>query len=83
MTTQEITKATETYLNNKTLNNDDFKAMFEEIIDENLNASLYNSISVVDDVIEAIEESGFEDDEYGDFPKLKVDDLYDIFTQTI
>ena len=82
MTTQEITKATILFYDNKRTNSAEFNAMFETKVDENLNSTFYGQIDI-DEIIEAIDESGFEEDEYGDYPKLKATQLYDILIQVV
>jgi hypothetical protein len=81
MTNQEITKATFIFLNNKAKNNSELDEMFNEILDENLNSTLFDANGVIDDVIEAIDEEDYEEDNYGDYPTLKLNDLFDILTQ--
>lgn len=82
MTTQQIATATRLFIDNKRNNSTEFNAMFETKVDENLNSTFYGKIDI-DEVIEAIDEIGFPEDEYGDYPTLKATELYDILVQVI
>ena len=83
MTMQEITKATFMFLNNKAKTNSEFDAMFNEVIDENLNSTLFDANGVIDDVIDAIDEEEYTEDDWGDYPTLKLNDLYNILGQIL
>jgi len=80
MTIQQIKTATKKYVNDKRNSSSDFNAMFETKVDENLNATFFGAIDI-DEVIDAIDYEGYPEDEYGDYPTLTSDELYDILTQ--
>jgi hypothetical protein len=84
MTFTEITKATIIYLDTKLNSSKDFYSQFNEVIDENLNASLLTYDGIMDDVDKAIRECGFDEDDFGDYPNLKLKQFYnDILTQVL
>lgn len=78
MTTQKIAKLVTKYLNE---DNTTVTELYTEIYDENL-GNTHNSVSgLIDEVVEVIEEEGYESDEYGDYPTLKETALYEIYDQ--
>jgi hypothetical protein len=78
MTWQEIEKIVKDLINN---DSNDIKKMYSESIDEQTNATYYSFDGLLDEVLEAIEESGHLDNEYSEYSTLKKDELINIYHQ--
>jgi len=78
MTYQEIESAIKFLINNES---NEIKKMYSEEIDEQTKATLYDFDGLIDEIIEAVEESGHIENEWSEYPSLKKTELYDIFHQ--
>lgn len=78
MTYQEIEKNIKTLINQEP---SEVVAMYSEVIDENLNSTLYSFDGFVEMIVEAIESEGHEENDYSEYPTLNSTELYNIYTQ--